>query len=142
MIFYRQWMRIYAKTAHCFLFIYLTSRRVTRHSKMWVSGTTPLDLPFDMNAIQRLKATVTWMVEKGIDTTKVPREVAEQRIKICEGCEFFFKTTRQCKTCLCFMDVKTKLVIDPIKSAKAGETIKSDCPKNFWGAYSVTNPQN
>ena len=35
--------------------------------------------------------------------------VREARISICEGCEYFFKVTRQCKKCACFMDAKTKL---------------------------------
>jgi hypothetical protein len=33
----------------------------------------------------------------------------QERIKICEGCEEFFKPTRQCKICWCFMDIKTKM---------------------------------
>jgi hypothetical protein len=42
----------------------------------------------------------------------IPRsseDVQNNRISICESCERFFKPTRQCKECGCFMDIKTKL---------------------------------
>lgn len=42
----------------------------------------------------------------------IPRssdDVQSKRMSICESCERFFKPTRQCKECGCFMDIKTKL---------------------------------
>ena len=33
----------------------------------------------------------------------------KERITMCEACEKFFRPTRQCKICFCFMDIKTKL---------------------------------
>jgi hypothetical protein len=42
----------------------------------------------------------------------VPRteeNLQKARIEICETCERFFKPTRQCRECGCFMDMKTKL---------------------------------
>lgn len=46
-------------------------------------------------------------------------EVAKKRLKICEGCEFY-KITKQCEKCGCFMPAKTKLSI-------------SECPIGKWG---------
>lgn len=36
-------------------------------------------------------------------------ELADERFKICKGCEHLFKVTNQCKKCGCFMELKTKL---------------------------------
>ena len=33
----------------------------------------------------------------------------KERITMCEACEKFFRPTRQCKICFCFMDLKTKM---------------------------------
>lgn len=32
-----------------------------------------------------------------------------QKYDICKGCDKFFKPTRQCKECMCFMNLKTKI---------------------------------
>ena len=32
----------------------------------------------------------------------------EKRISICESCEFYIKSTTNCKKCGCFMKIKTK----------------------------------
>ena len=32
----------------------------------------------------------------------------ENRISICESCEFYIKSTTNCKKCGCFMKIKTK----------------------------------
>jgi hypothetical protein len=34
---------------------------------------------------------------------------SSKRYEICEGCPRFFKTTKQCKECGCFMAIKVKL---------------------------------
>jgi len=34
--------------------------------------------------------------------------VIEERIAICESCEFYIKSTTNCKKCGCFMKLKTK----------------------------------
>lgn len=46
------------------------------------------------------------------------KDVVKYRLSVCEGCEKFSKT-RQCKECLCFMDLKARL----------GST---SCPKGKW----------
>lgn len=76
------------------------------------------------------------MATHGIDTTKVPEAVANERLDTCQACEYF-TATRQCSLCHCFMDVKARLVFDPVESAKALEEKRTVCahtpPK--WGAY-------
>ena len=44
---------------------------------------------------------------------------AQRRIKICESCQFFYKLTRNCLICGCFMDIKTKVY-------------NEECPKEYW----------
>jgi len=39
---------------------------------------------------------------------RASEELAQYRLKICQGCEFFSKTKR-CKKCSCFMKLKTEL---------------------------------
>ena len=51
------------------------------------------------------------------DQVMASKELAEDRLKICQDCEFFFD--RRCKHCGCFMDVKTHF-----------ET--SECPIHKW----------
>ena len=93
-----------------------------------------------MNAIQRLAATVEWMVGNGVDSTKVPKEVKQERLEICRKCEHFTKS-RQCGLCLCFMDVKASLVFDPVQSAKQLKDVRTICAANppKWPEYLPTN---
>ena len=35
--------------------------------------------------------------------------MASKRMKICMTCEHFFKPTRQCKKCGCFMPIKVRI---------------------------------
>lgn len=43
-----------------------------------------------------------------MDFLQVPKNIQEERYKICEGCDQFINLTKQCKKCYCFMPVKTK----------------------------------
>ena len=36
-------------------------------------------------------------------------ELAQYRLEICKGCEFYRSKTNQCKKCGCFMKLKTQL---------------------------------
>jgi hypothetical protein len=38
-----------------------------------------------------------------------PEEVAEARLEICKGCDFFRPRTQTCKKCGCFMAAKSML---------------------------------
>ncbi len=44
---------------------------------------------------------------------------SEERIRMCESCEYFKSGTRQCGICWCFMDIKTKMK-------------NKSCPKGKW----------
>lgn len=45
-------------------------------------------------------------------------EIAEQRLKICESCEFY-KITKQCSKCGCIMPIKVQLAL-------------AECPVGKW----------
>jgi len=49
----------------------------------------------------------------------VSDDVQKERMDTCVSCEHFFKITRQCKKCACFMDIKTTLQ-------------NAQCPLNKW----------
>ena len=45
----------------------------------------------------------------GTKSMKLASDVEiEKRISICESCEFYIKSTTNCKKCGCFMKIKTK----------------------------------
>jgi len=52
-------------------------------------------------------------------TEYVDREVADARYEVCLDCPELTEHTKQCKTCMCFMVLKTK-----VKDAK--------CPLGKW----------
>lgn len=79
--------------------------------------------------------TVAWMKARGVSTEKVPADVQAERIGICEACPRFWKASRQCGVCKCFMDVKTKLVYDPVLSVKRGTATKTYCPQGLWDEW-------
>lgn len=59
-------------------------------------------------------------MEDNKDSKRIQLEImAKERYDICKGCEKFFKPTRQCRECMCFMNVKTKV---------AG----AECPLGKW----------
>lgn len=54
--------------------------------------------------------------------------IAVDRMKICLQCEHFFKPTKQCKKCGCFMPIKVRL-----RSHK--------CPVGKWGVDNTQEDQ-
>ena len=56
---------------------------------------------------------------QGILPAGAEKELAAERIKMCEDCEFFAPMTRQCRRCMCFMDLKTKM-------------LNARCPLDKW----------
>ena len=54
------------------------------------------------------------------DVGRVSAQVKAERLSACEGCEFFFKLSRNCRKCGCFMDLKTQLP-------------HAECPVGKWG---------
>ena len=65
-------------------------------------------------SISMLKETYN-AVTSGI----IEKEIQAERYAICEKCEAFRPNVRQCKSCMCFMPVKTLFN-------------KSTCPKGYW----------
>jgi len=49
----------------------------------------------------------------------VPKEIYEDRINICKSCVYYFKPSGQCKRCLCFMKVKSRIATQ-------------ECPQKYW----------
>ena len=49
----------------------------------------------------------------------VPQQIYEDRIAICKGCPHYSSLLGNCKICLCFMKVKSKIS-------------SQSCPKGFW----------
>ncbi|QDP64616.1 MAG: hypothetical protein GOVbin2006_27 [Prokaryotic dsDNA virus sp.] len=49
----------------------------------------------------------------------VTDEVYKERMNICRSCVYYFKPTGQCKRCMCFMKIKSRLA--PL-----------DCPEKYW----------
>lgn len=47
------------------------------------------------------------------------RHEAQRRIEICASCQYFYKPSRNCMLCGCFMDVKTKMHFDLDKNGKS-----------------------
>ena len=60
-----------------------------------------------------------WFVEK---------ENAERRYEVCKECPKFVKLSTQCKICLCFMPIKTKLNMTECPIGK-WKDIDKDYPK-------------
>ena len=52
-------------------------------------------------------------------SARTPEEIAQYRLEICNGCEWFRKNTQTCKKCNCFMKLKTLIE-------------KSKCPIDKW----------
>lgn len=57
---------------------------------------------------------------------KVDEEIRKERYEICKSCEHFFKPTKQCRKCGCFMELKTMLA-------------KAECPVGKWGRHKAGN---
>lgn len=84
-----------------------------------------------------VESTQQYLRDHGISGERVPEEVQADRIRICENCptSSFLKATRECGKCFCFMDVKTWLIFDPIKSVKNGKQERVECPAGHWPAF-------
>jgi 5-methylcytosine-specific restriction endonuclease McrA len=49
----------------------------------------------------------------------VPNNIYNDRIAICKSCDYYFKPTGNCKVCLCFMKIKSRIA-------------SMECPKKYW----------
>lgn len=57
------------------------------------------------------------------NTEYAPKDVQEDRYRICESCTLFNPVLKKCTACGCFMQLKTRLA-------------HAYCPKDKWGSYS------
>ena len=73
--------------------------------------------PIQRGLLRASKKFIELAVE-GAKIKKVPKEVQQKRIKICEGCDKFDPEDRACTSCGCDMDFKTQLEHDPIRMIK------------------------
>ena len=49
----------------------------------------------------------------------VPNQIYEDRMAICKECVYYFRPTGNCKICMCFMKIKSRIATQ-------------SCPKNYW----------
>ena len=66
------------------------------------------------------------------DTPKVSEEEFLKRIAICEACPNFDDNSRRCKLCLCPMDVKATLEINPFSFKDDNKIVCSDTENQRW----------
>ena len=63
-----------------------------------------------MDFISKLKTRIEQVratVGEAVDAVIVPESVKEERLSICNTCDFLFEPTMQCKKCGCFLKAKT-----------------------------------
>ena len=54
-------------------------------------------------------------------------KIYKERISICKSCVYYFKPTGQCKRCLCFMKVKSRIA-------------NLECPEKYWTSTKEVEP--
>lgn len=85
------------------------------------------------NIAADITSTALQWIDKGFHLVKVPNDVQQLRIKICENCPFFEEEDRRCTSCGCpNMDFKTSLKYDPIKTGLVAKKTLITCPENHW----------
>ena len=65
-------------------------------------------MKFLNNIINKTSELIHDAVES-IEHLKCSKDVKDERMAICESCEHLIKTTKQCRKCGCFMEIKTHL---------------------------------
>ena len=61
----------------------------------------------------------------------VTDNVYKDRMAICKECPYYFKLTGQCKKCLCFMKVKTRLAPKACPIKKWDKTTEIETPEDI-----------
>lgn len=86
-----------------------------------------------MDSLQAGKA-LTQLAMGGYDSTKVENTVFEARMKICRACPKFSPMFTQCGVCKCFLNIKARLVYDPVETDKHPTKQKQEtkCPLGNW----------
>lgn len=60
---------------------------------------------------------------------RVDRDIAQQRMDICKGCDRLFQPTKTCKECGCFMAIK--VWVGPVS-----------CPLGKWAETQIDNARS
>ena len=55
-------------------------------------------------------------------------KIYKERISICRSCVYYFKPSGQCKRCLCFMKIKSRIA-------------NQECPEKFWISTKEVEPR-
>lgn len=88
--------------------------------------------------MSRLDDTLKWMLDRGIPGDRVPDAEAARRMGVCMDCPMLDPGPVKCRICGCYMEVKTRLVVDPVETAKnfvnGGKVAlkKTRCPEGRW----------
>ena len=78
---------------------------------------------------QILKGFLLWILYYLYKPYREQRKAeAQRRIAICENCEYFYKSFRNCSLCGCFCDIKSKMWF-PLD--EDGKSI-GGCLKRYW----------
>ena len=59
----------------------------------------------------------------------VSKEVYKDRMAICKKCVYYFKPSGQCKRCLCFMKIKSRIA-------------SQSCPQKYWDKTTEVEPMD
>ena len=94
------------------------------------------------SAVKRAAEIVSYYANEGIDLETVPKEQSKNRMEICRACTIpqpdgteikgLIYPTLNCRSCGCFMLIKTRLLFDPIESGAKGEKTLTHCPLGKW----------
>lgn len=70
----------------------------------------------------------------GYDSTKVAHEVFEARMLACRACPKHSPLLNQCSVCGCFLNIKARLLYDPVATSRHPEKEKqlTVCPEGKW----------
>lgn len=83
----------------------------------------PKELPSLKNMVNGFLGTAKDVIDGAVhgEGLLVTEDVYNQRMQICNTCEFFRKDDKRCTKCGCFMEAKTRFK-------------KTFCPIHHWGA--------
>lgn len=82
--------------------------------------------------VQVLKA-LAQLALGGYDSTQVDEQVYNERMSTCRSCPKF-GGLNQCGVCGCFMNIKARLMYDPVETDKHPDNEKqlTKCPLGNW----------
>jgi Family of unknown function (DUF6171) len=77
------------------------------------------------------------LASKIIVKTKVSADITESRWAVCEKCEYRDHEKNKCKSCGCFLDLKTESETN--WNPKKGRNEVTHCPNGFWNDIDTAN---